>query len=135
MSAALALAAGCGDDAPEGEVVTPPPDSKTNYLDNPCSRPSAERLKRFHVTDEGFRPRKVVIRTGTPVAFINCGKKPHTVTKVSGRGPKFDSGTLQPRQKIDRTFAEIGTQRIVDRRNPGAEMIIRVTGLPGQPQN
>ena len=132
--AALATLAGCGDDPPKGEVVSAPPDSETKRLDDPCSRPNSERLRRFHVTDDGFRPRKIIIRAGTPVAFINCGEKSHTVTKVEGRGPDFDSGPLEPREKFERTFADIGTQRIVDRRNPGAKMTIRVDGLPGEPQ-
>lgn len=134
-SAALVALAGCGEDTPKGKAVTAPSDAKTDYLDDPCSRPNSARLRRFHVTDDGFKPRKIIIRSGTPVAFINCGDKPHTVTKVAGRGPDFDSGPLDPGEKIERTFAYVGNQRIVDRRNPGAEMIIQVDGLPGQPQN
>ncbi len=129
----LVVVAGCGS-TPEGEVVAAPSDKETSYLDDPCTRPNSARLKRFHVTDDGFKPRKIVIRAGTPVAFINCGTKAHTVTKVSGRGPEFDSGPLEPRAKIDRTFAHVGTQKIVDRET-GAKMTIRVSGLPGQPEN
>ena len=133
----VALAAGgCGgDELPEGKLVGGPADSKTSYRDDPCKRAGHERRKIFHVTDNGFRPRKVVIRSGTPVTFINCGDKPHTVTKASGRGPDFDSGTLQPREKLDRSFPYVGTVKIVDRRNRGARMIVEVGGLPGEPQN
>jgi plastocyanin len=129
----LVVLAGCGD-TPEGQVVAVPSDKETSYLDNPCSRPNSARLRRFHVTDDGFQPRKVVIRAGTPVAFINCGTKAHTVTKVAGRGPTFDSGPLKPRAKIERTFAYVGTQKIVDRET-GAKMTIEVGGMPGQPQS
>ena len=132
-SGALAALAGCGEDTPKGELVNPPPDSATSYLDNPCTRTNSARLRRFHVTDDGFRPRKIVLRAGTPVMFINCGDERHTVTKVKGRGPDFDSGTLAPREKFERTFANIGTQHIVDKRT-GEKMVINVRGLPGQPQ-
>lgn len=131
-SGALAVLAGCGE-TPKGELVKAPPDSATDYLDDPCTRPNSARLRRYHVTDDGFRPRKAIVRDGTPVAFINCGTKVHTVEKVSGRGPEFDSGTLAPREKFERTFAYIGTHRIVDRRT-GAKMTIEVEGLPGEPQ-
>jgi hypothetical protein len=114
-SGAIAVLAGCGE-TPAGELVESPPDSATDYLDDPCSRSNGARLRRFHVTDEGFRPRKVVIRSGTPVMFINCGDQQHAVAKASGRGPGFDSGPLAPRET-------------------GHEMVIRVEGLPGQPQN
>ena len=134
-TAALAVAAGCGGEERQGTVVSAPPDSATSFLDDPCTRQGAERRKLFHVTDEGFEPRRVVIRTGAPVTFINCGDEPHTVTKTSGRGPDYDSGTLEPKEKFERTFTAIGTHRIGDERNPGAEMVIEVEGLPGEPQN
>jgi plastocyanin len=133
VAAAVAVA-GCGGDSPAGQVVDSPADSETSYLDDRCVRSGAERLKLFHITDEGFKPQRVVVRTGTPVRFVNCGDEPHTVTKVAGRGPKFDSGTLESREFFDRTFADIGTQRLVDERT-GNEMIVDVRGLPGQPQN
>jgi plastocyanin len=135
-TAALLTAAGCGGESDlDGTTVSGPSDAETAYLDDPCTRPSGHRRKRFHVTDEGFKPRKTVVRSGIPVTFINCGDKPHSITKAAGRGKAFDSGTLQPRQKYEVTLASIGTLTFVDRHNPEAKMTIEVSGLPGEPQN
>ena len=135
LTAALAAAVGCGGEEREGKTVSAPSDAETSYLDDPCSRPSGARRKRFHVTDEGFRPRKTVVKSGVPVTFINCGDKPHTVTKVAGLGEDRDSGTLEPREKFQFTFTTLGTVKFADRHNPDATMTVKVAGLPGQPQN
>ena len=74
-------------------------------------------------------PKRVVVRSGRPVSFINCGDEVHTVTKAGGRGESFDSGTLQPGEQFDKTFVTVGTQRIEDRHNPGAGMTIEVEGF------
>jgi plastocyanin len=133
-AALVALAAGCGGEEPQGTTVSGPSDAETSVYDDPCSRHGAERRRWYHVTAEGFRPRKVIVGGGTPVTFVNCDDEPHTVTKASGRGEKFDSGTLQPRERFDKTFVSTGEHRIVDRRNPGAEMIVEVRGSTAEPQ-
>lgn len=132
---ALPAVVGCGGEERQGTVVDSPPDSATTFLDDPCKRQGSERRKRFHVTNDGFAPKRVVVPDGTPVTFINCGTAPHTVTKTRGRGQDFDSGVLQPGDKFEHTFIAIGTHTIVDKRNPGAKMILQVQGLPGEPQN
>jgi len=134
-TAALPTVAACGNDEPGGTTVSPPPDSATSFLDDPCARQGGERRKFFHVTENGFSPKRVVVGSGAPVTFVNCGKGPHTITQVGGRGEDFDSGTLQPRERFDKTFVSIGTHRIADPHNPGAEMIIEVEGYPGEPQS
>ena len=129
-AATLFVAVGCGGEEREGTTVSGPSDAETSYLDDPCSRPSGARRKRFHVTDDGFRPRKTAVRNGVPVTFINCGTKPHTVTKAAGRGDDLSSGTLQPREKFEVTLTELGTITFVDRENPGAKMTLKVSGQP-----
>jgi plastocyanin len=131
IAAALALA-GCGDEERQGTVVEPPSASKSTL--DPCERPGAERRKRFKVTDRGFRPTRVVVQSGGPVTFVNCGRGPHTVSKASGRGEPFDSGTLQRGEEFDKTFVSVGTHRIIDRHNPDAEMIVEVEGFEIPPQ-
>ena len=126
--------AGCGGDDPESTIVDSPSDAETKLYDDPCTRAGGKRLKRLHVTADGFQPSKITVRGGSPVTFINCGDEPHTVTKVSGRGENFDSGTLQPRERFDKTFVTEGTHRLIDRRNPDAEMVVEVTGSNKEPQ-
>lgn len=125
--------AGCGGETKPGETVGGPPDKATSYRDDPCTRTTTERRKHFHVNDEGFLPPRVVVNAGGPITFVNCGKKTHTVTKASGPGAKFDK-TLKPREIMERSFPNIGTVTIIDRRNRGAKMVIDVSGQPGQPQ-
>ena len=131
---ASVVVAACGGDDPESTIVDSPSDAETKLYDDPCTRASGERIKRLHITADGFRPRKLTIRGGRPVTFINCDDEPHTVTKVSGRGENFDSGTLQPRERFDKTFVTEGTHRLIDRRNPDAEMVVEVTGSNKEPQ-
>lgn len=133
-AASIVVAAGCGgEEEMKGTTVSAPPESREPVGE--CQKVGGERRKRFHVDDEGFEPRRVVVRSGRPITFVNCGDKPHSVTLGSGPGKKYDSGTLQPKERFAITFVARGTHRIIDRHNPDAKMVIEVTGLPNQPQN
>lgn len=119
LCACLALgivAVGCGGDDEEatgGAAVeetatteateTAPGDERAGGADG-----GAEQVE-VDVVDIDYEPAEVTVPAGTTVTWTNTGNLPHTVTKDSGAGDDFDSGTLQPGDTYEQTFETAGT--------------------------
>ncbi|HEX9776295.1 MAG TPA: cupredoxin domain-containing protein [Actinomycetota bacterium] len=56
--------------------------------------------------DDAFEPESITVRAGEPIVWTMDGDNPHTVTADDG---SFDSGTLDPGDTFDTTFADPGT--------------------------
>ena len=60
------------------------------------------------IVDNAFNPPTVTVSVGSVVQWTNTGALPHTVTATDPAGA-FDSGTLNPGQTFEVTFANPGT--------------------------
>lgn len=119
LCACLALgivAVGCGgddeDSAGDGatveETVTTETETETTDTDTGDADAGAEQVE-VDVVDIDYEPREVTVPAGTTITWTNTGNLPHTVTKDSGPGDDFDSGTLQPGDTYEQTFDAAGT--------------------------
>ncbi len=55
-----------------------------------------------------FLPGDVSVRTGQPIEWVNEDQTEHTVTKVSGPGPDFDSAELGPGERFEQKVEDRG---------------------------
>lgn len=126
-SLVLALAACGGDDeesAPENgqpaPVETAPEQEDPNRAD--------QRGEGFEieVVDIDYNPNEATVPAGTTVTFTNTGDLPHTVTKDSGPGEDFDSGTMSPGDTFEQTFEEPGRVDYLCTIHPGQEGTLTV---------
>jgi plastocyanin len=60
------------------------------------------------IVDIDYDPKDATVKKGVTVKWTNTGNLPHTVTKDDGPGPDFDSGTIQPGDTFEETFATAG---------------------------
>lgn len=60
------------------------------------------------IVDIDYDPKAATAKKGVTVKWTNTGNLPHTVTKDSGPGPDFDSGTIQPGDTFEETFTTAG---------------------------
>jgi plastocyanin len=77
-----------------------------------------------------YNPDNITVTVGTTVAWTNYDGVNHTVTADDG---SFDSGIINPGQRFNHTFTEIGRFNYHDKDNPfmrGSVAVIYYTGLP-----
>jgi plastocyanin len=55
-----------------------------------------------------YLPMEVRVKVGDTVKWTNDDPFPHTVTKSSGPGPKFDSGTVDGGETYEQKFTKAG---------------------------
>lgn len=112
ICAALALglvAVGCGDDDDSGDsgsattTEQPATTEKQAAGGGAAGKPVA-----IDIVDIDYEPKAETVGKGVTVKWTNTGDLPHTVTKDSGPGPDFDSGTLQPGDTYEETFTTPG---------------------------
>jgi len=60
------------------------------------------------IVDIDYEPKNATVKGGTTVRWTNTGELPHTVTKDSGPGADFDSGTLEPGESFEVTVDHPG---------------------------
>jgi len=63
----------------------------------------------IEIVDIDYEPKNANVESGMTVRWTNTGELPHTVTKDSGPGADFDSGTLEPGDSFEQTFTDAGT--------------------------
>ena len=94
-------AGGCGDEGGRsGAADTGPSGSGT-------------RAPTVDMRDIRFVPEDVVVQRGGTITWKNSDALSHTVTKASGPGPRFDSGTVPAGRSYRRRFTEAGLIRYV----------------------
>ena len=71
----------------------------------PPTGPLQDAKARDDATQSWYEPTEMLLTVGTTVRWHNGGKLPHTVTSTDGR---FASGTIEPGQTFEYTFAEPG---------------------------
>jgi plastocyanin len=77
-----------------------------------------------------YNPDNITVTVGTTVAWTNYDGVNHTVTADDG---SFDSGIINPGQRFNHTFTEIGRFSYHDKDHPfmrGSVTVIYYTGLP-----
>jgi plastocyanin len=80
----------------------------------------------INIHDLEFQPDRVKVPSGTTAIFTNNDKVPHTVTKISGPGPDFNSGPIEPGGTTQQSFEEPGTVRIEDEESSDTKLTIEV---------
>ena len=115
ICAALALglvAAGCGgddDDSGSGDGGGAATTEQPATTDKQASGGGAAgKQVAVEIVDIDYDPKEATVPKGAIVTWTNTGDLPHTVTKESGPGPEFDSGTLQPGDTYEETFTTPG---------------------------
>ena len=74
---------------------------------------SGTEAPRVDMRNIRFEPADVVVRRGGTITWVNRDPLAHTVTKASGPGPRFDSGTVPGGGTYRRTFTTPGVIRYV----------------------
>ncbi len=114
LTAVVLGLAGCGG----GESPPPePPPSPAQVSPTPGMPPG--KSVTVKMKDIQFLPKEVRVAAGGTVTWDNTDEPPHTVTKESGPGDEFDSGTLQPGQKFKQKFKEPGRIEYLCEIHPG----------------
>lgn len=112
ICAALAVglvAAGCGDDDDSGDSGSATTTEQPATTEKQASGGGAAgKQVAIDIVDIDFEPKDETVKQGVTVKWTNTGDLPHTVTKESGPGPDFDSGTLQPGDTYEETFTAPG---------------------------
>lgn len=112
ICAALALglvAVGCGDDDDSGDSGSATTTEQPATTEKQASGGgAAAKQAAIDIVDNDYEPKDEAVEKGATVKWTNTGDLPHTVTKESGPGPDFDSGTLQPGDTYEETFTTPG---------------------------
>jgi plastocyanin len=112
ICAALALglvAVGCGDDDDSGDSGSATTTEQPATTEKQATGGGAAgKQVAIDIVDIDFEPKDGTVKKGATVKWTNTGDLPHTVTKESGPGPDFDSGTLQPGDTYEETFTTPG---------------------------
>ncbi|MDP9134873.1 MAG: cupredoxin domain-containing protein [Actinomycetota bacterium] len=112
ICATLALglvAVGCGgDDDDSGDGGSAATTEQTATTEKQAGGGAAGKQVAVEIVDIDFDPKQATAPKGATVKWTNTGNLPHTVTKEDGPGPDFDSGTLQPGDTYEETFATPG---------------------------
>jgi plastocyanin len=98
---ALTLAA-CGGDDDDDEGGT------TGAATTEQTAPPEAEAVAVDIPEITFEPADVTVKVGESVSWTNSDDIQHTVTKVGGPGPAFDSGNLDPGDEFEQTFDKKG---------------------------
>ena len=120
LALALALAlpltlAGClgGSSEPPPE----PPPSPAQVAPSPGT--PAGKSVTVRMENIQYMPKEVRVVAGGTVTWENTDAPPHTVTKESGPGKSFDSGTMQPGDEYKQRFSQPGRVEYLCEIHPG----------------
>ena len=95
---AIALAAaGCGGDEEEG----------AGGRQEQSAQGGGSAVK-VDMKDVAYVPMEVTVKKGGTITWTNSDAFPHTVTKESGPGPKFDSGNIGDGESFEQKFTVAG---------------------------
>ena len=126
LVACLALTiAACGDDDDDdgGGTAT----TTTEQTDTGAAPPAeGGETATVDIPEIAFEPADITVKAGTTVTWTNSDDLPHTVTKVGGPGPQFDSGNLDPGDEFEQTFDKKGTIDYVCTIHAGQEGTVTV---------
>jgi len=106
LSCLALVGAGCGsDDDDEGAATTDEPAATT---EEPAEEPSGGGKAASSVTvsmkNTLYVPMDVKVKAGGTIKWTNDDPFAHTVTKQSGPGARFDSGTVDGGEKFEEKF-------------------------------
>jgi plastocyanin len=117
---AALLAAGCGSSGGGGSATSPPASTPP-----PASTSGGETagggVTKVDMKNIQFDPQTVTVKKGSTVDWTNEDSVNHDVTKVSGPGPNFSSGTgnLASGASYQQTFKTAGTIKYQCTVHPG----------------
>jgi plastocyanin len=124
------VAAGCGSSnndssttaAAKAPATTKPADTGTSGSSGGAT--AGANGKNVVMKDISFKPSSVTVPKGGSVTWTNEDTVGHDVTKISGPGPSFKSGTaggLNGGDTYKQTFTKAGTVKYVCTVHPGME--------------
>jgi len=105
------VATGCGgddDNGDSGDSAATTEQTATTEKQASGGGAAAGKPVEIEIVDIDYDPKDATAKKGATVKWTNTGKLPHTVTKDGGPGADFDSGTLQPGDTYEQTFATAG---------------------------
>ena len=104
------VGAGCGSDDEKKDSgsakTTAPPATKPA---SPATGGAAKSAVAVSMKNTQFVPMEVTVKRGGTVTWTNKDSFPHTVTKESGPGARFDSGTVDGAGTFKQKFDKAGT--------------------------
>jgi plastocyanin len=117
--AVAVLAAGCGSSGGGSSATSPPTTTPAPATSN-GGAPSGG-VTRIDMKNIQFDPKKVSVKKGSTVEWTNDDSVNHDVTKKSGPGPNFSSGSgnLANGATYSVTFNTVGTIRYRCTIHPG----------------
>ena len=115
LLAAGAVAAGCGGGEEDGSRGASPAPGR-----------SSSRAPQVDMRATRYVPEDVVVERGGAITWRNSDPFAHTVTKVSGPGPRFDSGTMAGGATYRLRFPKRGVIRYVCTIHPNQRGTITV---------
>lgn len=89
--------------------------------------PAGAATYRVSITNSGFRPATVTVKTGDSVTWTNSSTNNHQVVSNSGA---FASAVLAPRKSYTFTFRAAGRYRYHDGLHPALKGVVVVQGPP-----
>jgi plastocyanin len=104
------LAAGCGSSGGGGSATSPPASTPAPAASTSGGKAAGGATK-VQMKNIQFDPQTVTVKKGSTVQWSNEDSVNHDVTKVSGPGPKFSSGSgnLASGDSYQQTFEAAGT--------------------------
>lgn len=107
------VSAGCGsdDENDNGSAQT-----AEKPAEQPAEKPSGTVA--VSMKNTLFVPMDVKVKAGGTIRWTNDDSFAHTVTKTSGPGPRFDSGTVNGGGTFERKFDQAGTLDYVCKIHP-----------------
>ncbi len=102
---ALGLVAGCGSDDKKDS-------GSAKTTEQPAGKPASPGgggAVAVSMKNTQFVPMEVTVKRGGTITWTNNDSFPHTVTKESGPGARFDSGTVDGAGTFKQKFDKAGT--------------------------
>jgi len=105
---AVGLVSGCGSDDEENGGSAETTEKPTEKPTDKPAGPKGVGKVAVSMKNTEYVPMDVKVKTGGTITWTNDDSFPHTVTKGSGPGPKFDSGTVDGGKTYEQKFSTPG---------------------------
>lgn len=115
------LVAGCGSSGGGGSASSPPASTPAPPASTSGGTAAGGAVTKVQMKNIQFDPQTVTVKKGSTVQWTNDDSVNHDVTKVSGPGPKFSSGSgnLAGGDSYEQTFKTAGTIKYQCTIHPG----------------
>ena len=122
VALAVVLLVGCGGGSGGGAMTTA---TTEPGLGHPGELVGGKVL--VEIKDLKMDPEELTVPAGATVVWLNADNVSHSVKKVSGPRPDFDSGPIDPGGSFSQVFENEGTYEIEDDERPTTKMTLEVS--------